>query len=44
MARKLKTVEALPDKQVAEKLLGFSSDDILDEGVTEVPKVGSAAS
>lgn len=35
MSRKLKTVEALPDQQSAEKLLGFASGERLDEGVVE---------
>jgi hypothetical protein len=30
MSRKLKTVEALPNQQAAEKLLGFSANDIMD--------------
>ena len=48
MARKLKTVEALPDQQAAENVLGFSSEDTLDEGiaedVAEVLEIHSAAS
>lgn len=35
MSRKLKTVEALPEQQTAEKILGFSSGDVLDGGVED---------
>jgi hypothetical protein len=36
MSRKLKSVEALPDQQVAEKLLGLSANDILDGNAEEI--------
>jgi DNA recombination protein RmuC len=36
MSRKLKSVEALPDQKVAEKLLGFSASDMLDGSAEEV--------
>jgi hypothetical protein len=32
----LKSVEALPDQKVAEKLLGFSASDMLDGSAEEV--------
>jgi DNA recombination protein RmuC len=36
MSRKLKSVETLPNQEVAEKLLGLSANDMLDGSVEEV--------
>jgi DNA anti-recombination protein RmuC len=36
MSRKLKSVETLPNQEVAEKLLGLSTNDMLDGSVEEV--------
>jgi hypothetical protein len=35
----LKDVEVLSDQQAAERLLGFSGDDAIEESVEEVPAV-----
>jgi DNA recombination protein RmuC len=35
MSRKLKDVETLSDEQTADKILGFSADDIIDESTAE---------
>jgi hypothetical protein len=39
MSRKLKGVEALPDQEAAETLLGFATDGAIDESVEEIAAV-----